>query len=104
MEELITLEDRFQPFLQNNDYTFIGPVDAELMDGFMKNVNMLAPVVSSSRTIHHALSHQQSVRSSLPSLPANTPLRIYVVIRENDVFLIHATIEDYCERFGIDFV
>lgn len=103
MEELITLEDRFQPFLQNNDYTFIGPLNADLMEGFMRNVNMLAPVVGTSRTIHHAMSHQPAVRQSLLSLPVDTDLRIYVVVRENDSFLIHATIEDYCERFNIDF-
>jgi len=103
MEELIELEGRFQPFLQNNDYTFIGPLDTNLMEGFMRTANMLAPVVGISRSIHDALSHQQSVRTALGSLPANSELRIYVVVNRASDFLIHATIEEYCERNNIDF-
>ena len=57
--------ERFQPYLQNNDYTFIGPVNSDLMQGFISTANMLAPVVAISRSIHHALSHQQSVRRAL---------------------------------------
>ncbi len=103
MEELIELEERFQPHLLNNDYTFIGPANMDLFEGFTRNVNLLAPVVAPARTIHHALSHRQSVRRALLNLPPGTDLRIYVVIRENDTILFHATIGDYCERFGIDF-
>ncbi|MDO5980566.1 hypothetical protein [Flavivirga spongiicola] len=103
MEDLIEIEDRFQSYLQKNDYTFIGPVNTNLFQGFAKNVNMLAPVVAISRSIHHALSHTASVRRALNSLQTGTELRIYVVIREHDSALIHATIEDYCETYKIEF-
>ncbi|WP_405266291.1 hypothetical protein [Cellulophaga sp. Ld12] len=102
MEDLIELEERFQPFLQSNDYTFIGPMDMALMENFMRQVNLSAPVIGLGRTIHDALSHKPSVHSTLLTLPLNTALRIYVVINEGNN-LIHATIEDYCERFGLDF-
>ena len=103
MDELIELEERFQPYLQNNDYTFIGPVNSDLMQGFISTANMLAPVVAISRSIHHALSHQQSVRRALGTLPVNTNLRIYVVVNRASDMLIHATIEEYCDRNNIDF-
>ena len=105
MENLIEIEDRFQPHLQKNDYTFIGPVNVntDLFQSFIQNVNMLAPVVGLSRSIHHALSHTASVRRVLHNLPADTELRIYVVMRENESLLAHATIEDYCDTYKIEF-
>ena len=103
MKELIDLEERFQPFLQNNDYTFIGPANVTLMENFIRSANMSAPVIANSRSVHHALSHKPSVLGALGILPVDAELRIYVVVNEADDFLFHATIEEYCQRFNIDF-
>lgn len=102
-EEIFELEDRFQPFLLRNDYTFVGPADANLMPNFMKVVNRIAPVIAFSRLIHHALSNRNAVRKTLLTLPQHTELRIYVVITNGSNTLIHASIEEYCRRNNIDF-
>lgn len=103
MENLVELENKFQPFLQNNDYTFIGPLDVNLLNDFTQAANRLAPVVAFSRSVHHALSHKPSVREALGVLPIDIELRIYVVIRRNEPFLFHTTIEDYCDTNNMDF-
>jgi len=103
MNELLQLEERFQPFLQNDDYTFIGPSDINLLNEFTQAANRLAPVVAFSRSVHHALSHSPSTRAALGVLPQGTEMRIYVVIRRNDPVWFHATIEDYCETNNIEF-
>lgn len=103
MEELEELEERFQPFLRENDYTFIGPVDMNLMENFIRTANMLVPVVGINRSVHHALSHRDATRAALNNLPQGSELRIFVVLNEAEDFLFHATIEEYCDRFNIDF-
>ncbi|MCB0743156.1 MAG: hypothetical protein KDC67_04570 [Ignavibacteriae bacterium] len=103
MDELLELEERFQPFLLNDDYTFIGPTDINLLNEFTRTANRLAPVVAISRSVHHALSHTPSTRTAIGILPPGTELRIYVVIRTNDPILFHATIEEYCDRNNINF-
>jgi hypothetical protein len=105
LQDLIDLEERFQPYLLNNDYTFIGPVDQQLLNPFISRANDLAPIVSILRTVHHALSHKQSTRHALAVLPPNAELRIYVVYRslDNDSLLIHGTIEGYCQKNKFDF-
>ena len=103
MEELINQQNDFRQYLRGNDYTFIGPVNQNLFEPFMRNVNILAPVVAFSRSIHHALSHEDSILKSIATLPAGTPLRLYVIINESDDILIHSTIEEYCDRFGINY-
>ena len=34
-EDVFILEQKFQPYLLNNDYTFVGPVDEDLLDNFI---------------------------------------------------------------------
>src|ERR1700761_6028994 len=92
LQELIELEERFQPHLLNNDYTFIGPADGNLWEPFFKRANNLAPVVSFSRSIHDALSDKDATRQALTIFPPGTPLRIFVVTYTappQDSFLLH---------------
>ena len=106
LQELIELEERFQPHLLNNDYTFIGPADGNLWEPFFKRANNLAPVVSFSRSIHDALSDKDATRQALTIFPPGTPLRIFVVTYTappQDSFLLHNTIEGYCQEHHIDF-
>jgi hypothetical protein len=106
LQELIELEDRFQPYLLNNDYTFIGPVDQQLLEPFMRRANNLAPVISMSRSLHDFLSDKDATRQALAVLPPGTPLRIFVVTYTpppRDSFLLHSTIEGYCQEHHIDF-
>jgi hypothetical protein len=106
LQELIELEERFKPYLLNNDYTFIGPADQNLFEPFMRRANNLAPVVSILRSIHHFLSDKEATRQALSSLPAGTPLRIFVVThtpQPYDNMLLHDTIEGYVQKNNIDF-
>ena len=100
------LEERFQPYLLNNDYTFIGPVDSKFSAAFMKRANDLAPVVSFSRSLHDVLSDKDAARGALAILPPGTPLRIFVVSHTSppyDNMLLHDTIEGYVQKNNIDF-
>lgn len=103
-EEVFELEHRFQPFLLGNDYTFVGPEDKNLlMQTFVSNANLIAPIVTFSRTIHHALSNKEATLKACHMLPAETQLRVYVVVSNGHTTLMHASIEEYCRRNKIDF-
>ena len=102
-EDVFELEVRFQPYLLKNDYTFVGPLDQNLFQPFMKNANLIAPVVAFSRSIHHALSNKQATLQACRLLPQGTPLKVYVVVSNGHDMLMHADIEEYCRRNKIDF-
>ena len=102
-EDIFELEEKFQPFLLKNDYTFIGPTDTNLMPDFMKVANKIAPTIVISRLIHHALSNKNAIKNAILTLPLNTELRIYVVVSNGHRNLIHSTIEEYCKRNNIEF-
>jgi len=104
LQDIIIEEQNFQPYLLPNHYTFIGPVNQNLFEDFFRRANLIAPVVAFSRSIHHVLSNKDAVRAALPFLPANSPLRVYVVIpTENSDALFHSSIEDYCEKFNVNY-
>ena len=103
LEELIPLEDSFQPYLLNGDYTFIGPSDTALLEPFMKQANAFAPVVAITRKLRHFLGNKNATRRALEVLPAGTPLRIYVITQTSGDNLFHNTIEGYCDRNHINF-
>ncbi|UPZ13944.1 hypothetical protein [Flavobacterium humidisoli] len=103
-EKVFELEQRFQPFLLGNDYTFVGPEDQNLLiQPFASNANLIAPVVALSRTIHHALSNKEATLKACQLLPAGTELRVYVVVSNGHTTLMHASIDEYCRRNKIDF-
>lgn len=102
-EEVFELEERFQPYLLNNDYTFVGPVDQHLLEPFVENANMIAPVVAISRELRHALGNKDATLRACRLLPAGTPLRVYIVIENDYDILAHSDIEEYCRRNKIDF-
>lgn len=104
LEELIQLQNRFQPFLRNRDYTFIGPEDQSLLEPFMRRANDLAPIVSIAREIRHFLNNREAAIQALGALPADTQLRIYVVDGRSDDILLLDTIENYCANNKIEFV
>lgn len=103
LEELITEEKKFQPYLLNKDYTFIGPTDQSLFESFIKNANKFAPTVSILRSIHHVLSHKESVRKAINFLPPGTLLRIFVVTPTSGNILLHSDIENYCRKNNINY-
>lgn len=105
-EEILELDNRFQPYLQGKDYTFVGPVDTSLFKPFFLKVGDFAPGPLFDGTLHHQLSNKEAVAKALDYLPNNTPLRVYVVLREGigrSADLVHASIEIYCRDKGIDF-
>ena len=103
LQDLIVEEEKFQPYLLNNDYTFIGPVDQDLFKPFFQTANNFAPVVSIIRSIHHVLSHKESVKKAIALFPAGTPLRIFVVTPARGDVLLHSDIEGYCKRNNISY-
>ena len=106
LQQLIEREERFQPHLLNDDYTFIGPADQNLFNSFMHRANDIAPVVSFSRSVHDALSNKAATRQALASLPLGAPVRIFVIQRTSgnyDNMLLHDTVEGYCQKININF-
>lgn len=103
LEQLLSEEQKFQPYLLEGHYTFIGPEDQNLLGQFIERANWLAPIVAISRTVHHALSHKDSTINALQVFPQNTQLRIYVVIPTNSPILFHSNIEEYCNQNNITY-
>jgi len=103
IDDLIELQERFQPYLLDNDFTFIGPTDTQFLERFMKRANDLAPVVGLARRLRDFLGNREATSGALNVLPEGSPLRIYVVIGNVDDNLFHDTIEHYCITNGIDF-
>ena len=102
-EKVFELEERFKPYLLNKDYTFVGPVDQRLLEPFIKNANLIAPVVAISRDLRHALGNKQAIRKACSLLPIGTELRVYIVVENKYNILAHEDIEHYCKRNKIDF-
>lgn len=103
LQQLLNTQARLEQHLLPGYYTFIGPVEQNLMQPFMRRANDIAPVVAFSRSIHDVLSNKQAIQRALEILPANEPLRIFVVQRHKSDVLLHDTIEGYCEKNNINF-
>lgn len=103
LEDLIQLEDSFQPYLLKGAYTFIGPSDFTTLQRFIKRVNDVAPANPFDRSIHSVLSNKAVVRKVLGTVSPNTELRIYVIPKTSEDVLVYATIEEYCDRNHITF-
>lgn len=101
--ELFEIEERFQPFLLNKDYTFVGPVNPQILTKFYEIVNKLAPTIAISRLIHHALINKNSVKQALSFFPEDTELKIYVVVSNGSRNIVFTSIQEYCEKNKIEF-
>jgi hypothetical protein len=102
-DQIFELEEKFQPFLLKNDYTFIGPIDIDLLQQFIMTTNRIAPKIAILCKVHQALSNKNSIRKAILTLPLNTELRVYVIISNGYRDLFHTTIEEYCKKNNIDF-
>jgi len=102
-DQLTIIENKFQQHLRDGDYTFIGPSDSTQFQQFFQAVNLRAPVIAISRTIHHALTNKEAVKYVNSTYFNDQELRIYVVIGSIPYALAHATIEEYCKRNNIIF-
>lgn len=100
-DDIFTLEQKFQPYLLNNDYTFVGPVDEDLFDNFIQNANQINASKEIFYTTNCTLSNTEVTRKALQMLPNDAPIRVYVIV--NTKILLHATIEKYCKRNSIEF-
>lgn len=103
LDELIEIQKRFQPYLLNQDYTFIGPDNGNLLEPFMQRANEIAPVVGLIRETKHILGNQEATLKALSIFPDDTKLRVYIVNGKSDAYLLHSTIEDYCADNNIEF-
>jgi len=103
IEEIITLEEQFQPYLQTGDYTFIGPADEQLFEEFIKTVTLIAPVITTSGSVHDALSNKMAVKHIITRLPKIKETRVYIMAGKGPEVLQHTTIEEYCLANDIRF-
>ncbi|MDQ6528251.1 hypothetical protein [Flavobacterium sp. LHD-85] len=101
MEELFLEEDRFQKHLNDNHYTLIAPVDLNLFEPFIKTINEIAPS-SFFGSIDDALKNREAVRIAIQNFPPQTEYKVYVIISMGGMML-HATLEEYCERHNIQY-
>lgn len=100
-DEIFHLEQKFQPYLLNNDYTFVGPTDKDLLDNFIQIANQINASKKIFYTTNCTLSNAEIIRKAIQMLPNNAPVQVYVII--NTKILLHATIEKYCKRNNIEF-
>ncbi|WP_157505878.1 hypothetical protein [Flavobacterium chungangense] len=101
MEELYLKEKEFQKYLTDNHYTLIAPVNPNLFEPFIKTINKIAPSNVFS-TIDDSLSNKDAVKVAIQNFPPQTEYQIYVIISGRGMML-HATLEEYCERYKIKF-
>lgn len=105
LNELTALEERFRPYLKDNDYTFIGPVDDMLFPDFIRAVAQFAKGSVFGHSLHKALNDRNAINKALQLVPLGSELDIYVVARgknDNNV-LSHTTIDDYCSKYSLPF-
>lgn len=95
--DVYKIEEDFQPYLQDGDYTFVGPVNQDLLGIFTFSVNLGLPNAEPG-TLHKTLSNREAVKNALTGLPAGTALRVYVVLGSVPNGLFHSTIEEYSRR------
>lgn len=103
LEQLIKEQANFETNLKNTDYTFIGPENQSLLESFMKNVNLFAPMKGFPRKLKDFLENKDAILKAISLLPHDTALRIYVVFDKQDNILFHSTIKEYCERLKIKY-
>lgn len=100
-DDIFTLEQKFQPYLLNNDYTFVGPADTDLLDNFIQIANQINAAEKKFYTTNCTLSNSEITRKALQILPNSAAIRVYVIV--NTKILLHDTIEKYCKRNNIEF-
>lgn len=98
-EDIFKTEEAFQPYLNEGDYTFIGPEDQDLMGLFTFSANSVTPAAQ-EESIHSALSDKQAVKSVLTRLPEGTPLKVYVVLGSIPNTLSYTSTDDYRQNSG----
>jgi hypothetical protein len=103
LQELKTIQTRFEPLLKPGYYTFIGPVDQKYFDPFLRRVNDAAPGKLFNHSIHDDLANKDAIDIALAMFPDGFPLRIYVVSAADSQILLYDTIKGYCEEHGVDF-
>lgn len=98
LTQLEEIERRFQPFLQEDCYTFIGPV--EDMEGFLKHVHLN----SDYPDIRGGLEDKDFVRECLGVFPVGTGMDIYVVYDHgDDSFFFYERLEQYIRLKNVEF-
>jgi hypothetical protein len=100
---IYNLEKEFQPYLPAGFYTFIGPANQNQLGDFTSIVNLVAPSHNTARTINNALSNKSAIKQVLNTMYQGAALKVYVVEGDLPYGLIYSTIDEYCERFDIQF-
>ncbi len=103
-EQQLALNERLQPFLQQDQYSFVAPIDANLFNRFCRAANDIAPGNLFDMDVHRVLSNRNATRQALNIFLPETPIRIYVVTPDPNLhnFIQEQNIEDYCAQHNID--
>lgn len=103
LENLLKQEEEFQPYLLPKDYSFIGPVNQNLLEQFIKVASRFTPAISITKSVHHVLSNKRAVRKVLNILPPRIPIKIYAVTSTGRSLLVHSDIKTYCIQNNIEY-
>ena len=101
LENLFKQEEEFQSYLLPKDYSFIGPVNQNLLEQFIKVASIFTPAISITKSIHHVLSNKMAVRKALNFRPQGILVKIYAVTSTGRSLLVHADIKTYCIQNNI---
>lgn len=97
----LELDDDFQKYLKEDHYSFVAPVDSNLLDQFIKTVSKIAPS-GFLGTIHKSLSNREATREALRYFP-DTEVRVYIMASRSPSILLHSTVPDYCRKMNIEY-
>lgn len=90
--------EHIQRYLLKDHYSFIGPVDENKFEDFVKLSNKISKK-SYFGTIHNVLKDKEATEAALTILGI-TDRRIFVVV-PNSQILFHSTLEEYCKQNNI---
>lgn len=103
LNELLIKEKELQKHLTNEEYSFIGPLDKNMLADFIKKVNNIAPIVGFERRLVDSVGNKEAVLQVLRTLPRNLKLQIYILpIKEIDGLFLYDTFEAYCLKHNLE--
>jgi|GEM_PF-5419192 len=105
VNNLLELNERFQPFLHSSDYSFVAPAEYSQFDRFCDIASQIAPKPVFDSSIHNVLSDKATTRSALRNFRNNIGFTIYVAEPESQGTDAPSltTIDEYCSRHQISF-
>lgn len=101
MKELLILDDCFQEYLKDGDYSFVAPEDDEICNQFLKKAEEISET-SGSGTLHDVLSDRVATRKALSYFP-HAKCDIFVARSTDAEDFIAISLGTYIETRNIKF-